>query len=309
MKDSRSWLSVFVCDMGLSVGITVSDAMQLLGNQLLYSPSDLGNFVGCDHLTQLELAVALGKSTRPTFGNAYVDLIKHKGVEHERNFLESLLWAGHAVMQVGLGEDQDFSSAAKATTEAIYAGSKYIYQAVFLADGWHGVADFLERIDRPSALGPWSYQVLDTKLARHPRPEHALQLCFYSHALGRIQKIEPELAYVILGTQERYPIRTANVSAYYRRLLHPFHIATTTRTETAPYPCDHWMLWSFQSTCEDRWNREDHLVRVAGIRRDQVNRLMTVGVSTLTALAKARSETRVPKMAASTFERCDNHRG
>ena len=36
--------------------------MQHLNDQLLFSPSDLGNFLACEHLTQLELAVALGKA-------------------------------------------------------------------------------------------------------------------------------------------------------------------------------------------------------------------------------------------------------
>ena len=192
--------------------------------------------------------------------------------------------------------------AAAATAAAMRAGAKYIYQAVFLIDGWHGIADFLERIDRPSALGNWSYQVLDTKLARHPRPEHALQLCFYSHALEQIQKMAPEVAYVVLGTRERFPIRIANVSAYFRRLQERFHDAITARSPTTPYPCDHCLMCGYQSICEERWEREDHLVRVAGIRRDQVNRLATADIRTLTALAKARADTRVPKIPASTFE-------
>ena len=168
--------------------------MQRHGNQLLFAPLDLGNFVACEHLTQLELAAVLGETTRPSFSNAYVDLIAHKGAEHERNFLEALRDAGNAVIEVGLDGDRNFAVAAEITATAMRAGSKYIYQAAFLIDEWHGIADFLERIDRPSALGDWSYQVLDTKLARHPRPEHALQLCFYSHALEQIQKIPPEIA-------------------------------------------------------------------------------------------------------------------
>jgi len=276
--------------------------MQSLTGELVYSPSDLGNFIACEHLTQLELAVALGRATRPGFGNAYVDLIKRKGEEHERDFLEALRAAGHTITQVGLGEDRDFVAAAKATADAIYAGSEYIYQAVFVADGWHGIADFLERTDRPSALGPWSYQVLDTKLARHPRPEHALQLCFYSYALGRIQKAEPDVAYVILGTRERIDIRLVNVSAYYRRLQRRFEAAVAGRPQTAPYPCDHCLLCDFQSPCEKRWEREDHLVRVAGIRRDQIGRLVATGITTLTKLAEARPETRIPKMPPPSFE-------
>jgi hypothetical protein len=37
--------------------------MQSKSGQLLFSPADLGNFVACEHLTQLELAVALGERT------------------------------------------------------------------------------------------------------------------------------------------------------------------------------------------------------------------------------------------------------
>ncbi|MGH7847644.1 MAG: PD-(D/E)XK nuclease family protein [Candidatus Binatia bacterium] len=129
-------------------------------------------------------------------------------------------------------------------------------------------ADFLERIDRPSALGPWSYQVLDTKLARHPRPEHALQLCFYSYALGQIQNVQPEFAYVVLGSRERFRIRLADVSAYYRRLRRRFELAVATHPQTAPYRSEHCPLCDFRALCEERYERED-LVRVAGIRRDQ----------------------------------------
>jgi predicted RecB family nuclease len=144
--------------------------------------------------------------------------------------------------------------------------------------------------------------VLDTKLARHPRPEHALQLCFYSHALEQIQKIPPEMAYVVLGTRDHFPIRLANVSAYFRRLKRRFAEAVLARAQTAPYPCEHCPMCSYQSICAVRWESEDHLVRVAGIRRDQVNRLTNVGLTTLTALAQARPDSRVPKIPSATFE-------
>jgi hypothetical protein len=47
------------------------DEMESKGSQLLFSPSDLGNFTACEHLTQLELAVALGERTRPSGENAF----------------------------------------------------------------------------------------------------------------------------------------------------------------------------------------------------------------------------------------------
>lgn len=122
----------------------------------LFSPSDLTNFVACEHLTQLELAVALEETTRPSFGNAYAELIKRKGEEHELRFLDALSTDGHAVRRVGLDDDHDFQAAAKATVDAMHTGVEYIHQAVFLADGWRGIGDFLERVERPSALGAWS---------------------------------------------------------------------------------------------------------------------------------------------------------
>lgn len=276
--------------------------MQSKRGLLLFSPSDLGNFVACEHLTELERSVALGGRARPSVDNAFAELIQRKGMEHERAFLDALRDGGHVVTEAGLGEARDFEAAARATAEAMRAGAAYVYQPVFVADGWRGIADFLERVERRSALGSWSYEVLDTKLARHPRPEHALQLCFYSQALGRIQEVDPEAAYVVLGTRERVAIRLADVSAYYRRVRRRFETAAAGRAETTPYPCEHCSFCDFSPICEERWEREDHLVRVAGIRRDQIGRLAGKGIASLKALAEARPDTVVPRMAQQTFE-------
>lgn len=41
-----------------------------------------------------------------------------------------------------------------------------MYQATFQEGEWGGRADFLVRVDQPSDLGSWSYEVVETKLAR-----------------------------------------------------------------------------------------------------------------------------------------------
>jgi len=275
--------------------------MQHLNDQFLFSPSDLGSFLACEHLTQLELAVALREGRRPSYENAYAELLRRKGQEHEKAFLDTLRTAGRTVIEVHLGATRDFEAGTRRTADAMRAGTDYIYQAVFFSSGWRGIADFLERVDRPSVLGDWSYQVLDTKLARHPRPEHALQLSFYSQAVEEIQQVAPDLAYIVLGTRERVPIRLADVTAYYRRVRQRFGAVVTARPETGPYPCHHCAFCDFRALCDDRLEREDHVVRVAGIYRDQVKRLFASGINTLTALAEALPGTSVPKMAASTF--------
>ena len=275
--------------------------MQHRDDQLLFSPSDLGNFLACEHLTQLDLAVALQRGRRPSYENAYAELLRSKGEEHEQAFLEALRAAGRRVVEVRLNTARNFEDGTRRTVEAMRAGADYVYQAVFFANGWRGIADFLERVERPSALGAWSYQVLDTKLARHPRPEHALQLSFYSQALADTQQLAPDLAYVVLGTRERVAIRLADVTAYYRRVRQRFEAAVATRSETGPYPCYHCSFCDFRSLCDDRLEQEDHVVRVAGIHRDQVKRLFVGGINTLTALAETRPDVSVAKMAPSTF--------
>ena len=39
-------------------------------------------------------------------------------------------------------------------------------------------ADFLRKVPRPSVLGDYSYEVIDTKLGRTPKAGYVLQLAF-----------------------------------------------------------------------------------------------------------------------------------
>jgi uncharacterized protein len=71
---------------------------------------------------------------------------------------------------------------------------------------------------------------------------------------------------------------------------------------TGPYPCHHCSFCDYRRPCEDQLEREDHVVRVAGIQRAQVKRLFAGGVDTLAALAQTPAGTVVPRIAASTFE-------
>jgi uncharacterized protein len=276
--------------------------MQQLNHRLLFSPSDLGSFLACEHLTQLELAVALREGRRPSYENSYAELLRRKGQEHEQAFLATLRDAGRSVVEVRLAANRDFEAGTRRTAEAMRAGADYVYQAVFSSQGWRGIADFLERVERPSALGAWSYQVLDTKLARHPRPEHALQLSFYSLAVEETQQVAPDLAYVVLGTRERVGIRLADVTAYFRRVRGRFAAAVAARPATGPYPCHHCSFCDFRGLCEARLEREDHVVRVAGIHRGQVKRLVAGGIATLTALAEMPARTAVSRIAPATLE-------
>src|SRR3954464_4427031 len=99
------------------------------------------------------------------------------------------------------------------------AGAPVLYQGVlFRGQRWRGTADFLERVDSPSALGAWSYEVADTKLARRVKPYFLLQLCLYSELLAAAQGAAPESMHIVLGTRARESFRFAEFAAYYRRV-------------------------------------------------------------------------------------------
>ncbi len=269
--------------------------------QLFLSPSDLSNFLACEYLTQIDLKAARGELRRPFQPNRYADLVARKGDEHERAYLSTLLESGHSVVEIGLGDQLNFEAAAQRTLDAVRDGPAYIYQAVLTDGRWRGIADFLERVDRPSQLGPWSYEVLDAKLARHERPAHVLQLCFYAHALAQIQGVPVERIHLMLGTRERATLRLADFAAYYRRIQSRLLEVLAAGSDSEPYPCERCDFCDVRGHCEKRWESEDHMVRVARIRRDQVVRLKSAGILTLTGLAQAKPDMAVPKMRSATF--------
>jgi predicted RecB family nuclease len=255
---------------------------------LTLSPSDLNAFLACPHLTTLQVRVARGGLAKPFRVNLHADLIRRKGDEHERRYLEELRAAGKPIAE---------PQTATGTEEAIHAAvAGVIYQAQLEHDGWRGIADFLER------LPDGSYEVVDTKLARHARPEHVLQLCFYTEQLARIQGREPEHMHVVTGIGERETFRPEDYAAYYRRLRQRFVKAVEEAQPTYPYPVEHCGLCDFLERCEQQWEEDDHLTLVAGVSRLQVERLTKADIQTLTALAEAEQETKVPSMRATTFQ-------
>jgi predicted RecB family nuclease len=55
----------------------------------------------------------------------------------------------------------------------------------------------LRKVERPSRLGNWSYEVYDTNLARETKATTILQLAFYSELLGALQDVYAEWMWVV----------------------------------------------------------------------------------------------------------------
>jgi uncharacterized protein len=258
-------------------------AVQHIGDRLLFSPSDLNHFLECEHLITLDLARDPGASRGPRDPQA--ELLAQKGAEHERAWLERFRAQGQRVETIANDGERDWEEDARRTTQAMRDGIPVIYQAVFADGDWHGISDFLVRVERPSALGAWSYEAWDTKLARRSKPYFVLQLCFYTEQLGRIQELTPEDMVIVLGTGEHERLRYRDFDAYYRVVRKRFLDAVRNGTASYPYPVDHCGLCEYQADCRRRWDEDDHLSLVANIRRDQVERLNGAGVVTVADLA------------------------
>jgi predicted RecB family nuclease len=274
--------------------------MHARNGSLFFSPSDLNAFLECEHLAALELAVARRGLERPAADNVQAELIRRKGDEHELAYLAALRAEGRGILAIERGEHEwELERAARDTESAMRDGAGVIYQAAFVdPDGWRGFADFLER--QPDG----TYEVVDTKLARHARPYYVLQLCFYSEQVARIQGREPERMHVVLGSGERESFRPAEFAAYYRRVRARFEAAARNGfVGTYPLPVRHCSICDFLPLCEARWVADDHLTLVAGVRRDQIPRLEAQGVRTLGELATAHDEQRPANMHPGTFER------
>jgi predicted RecB family nuclease len=253
--------------------------MRVLAGRLTFSPSDLTGYLACPHLTQLERRVALGRLAAPLVENPEAQLVKRKGEEHERAYLDRLRDKGLTVTEISFDPDNDWERAARETEDAVRAGTDVIYQGVFADGGWRGIADFLER------LPDGTYEAVDTKLARHAKPAHVLQLCFYSEQLARIQSSAPRLMHIELGSGERESHRPEDFAAYYRRLRRRFVTFASEDHLTEPYPVSFCERCDFLPRCRQEWEEGDHLSQVANLRRTQFERLRAAGVSTLAELA------------------------
>ena len=163
--------------------------MREFGGNILLSASDLMRFMGCAHAMTLDLMRLRGEGPEPGGDSEDTALLQKQGDAHEAAHLERLKRAGMNVVEITRG---DLTGDSEATRAALAEGPEVVFQGAFLSGNWGGWSDFLERVERPSALGPFSYEVTDTKLKRRLHPKHVLQLVLYSDLLSEVQGAAPE---------------------------------------------------------------------------------------------------------------------
>ena len=276
--------------------------MRRYQDQILYSASDLMHFLSCTHAAALDI-LNLDSPLQKAEDTDQQEMFQRRGLEHEKAYLEELRKSGRSVAEITV-KGIDLQAAMAATLEAMKSGVDVIYQATLFQAPWHGFADFLVKVAKPSNLGAFSYEAVDTKLARTAQPKHILQLCIYSDLLESLQGTKPDYMSVKLGDGTMYRLRFDDVAHYYQHAKTRFEqfVADKTR-KTAPEPCSYCDMCIWRDNCNAEWLRTDHLCQVANIKRDQIHKLNEAGFSTLEQLAKAPADLKIKKMGAETATR------
>ena len=262
----------------------------------MYSATDLVGYLECQHLATLERAAAWGHLKRPNREDRVLDRIQERGLRHEQRFLESLREKGLTIVEVERDDDLPYEERRARgrddTLAAMREGADVIFQAVLFDGSRLGYADFLRRVPRPSNLGNWSYEVWDTKLARHAKASAVLQLCLYSDMVSELQGAQPVEMHLALGGVQRETVsfRVADYAAYYRLVARDFEAflgsGEVFPVEGTPEPVEHCGVCRWNERCRKQWRSEDDLSLVAGLSSRQRRALHAIEVTTRTRLAE-----------------------
>ncbi len=256
--------------------------MKYKNNHIIYSPSDLSTHISCKHLTQLNKQHAKGEIADPeVYTNRVLIMLTEKGIEFEEKHLQEIKNQGKTVSEI----NTDDPHAEKHTIDAMNAGLDVIYQARLKEDSkWSGWADFLKKVDKPSDLGDWSYEVWDAKLANETKAGTILQIGLYSERVAQIQGITPEYMGVIKPEGEEH-YRYDEYAAYIRLVKRNLEKAIANDEDTYPEPVSHCDICRWWKNCNAIRRKDDHLTFVAGMGKSQMKELNLHEFDTLEKLA------------------------
>jgi uncharacterized protein len=267
----------------------------------LFSPTDLVNFLGCYHAIVLDLR-SFSEQLEADDPSETDILLQRKGLAHEASYLRTLRDQGKTVAEIST--NLPAAERVRRTLDALRAGTDVVYQAALLEGQWGGFADFLIKTQRPSDLGDFSYEVIDTKLAKSPDAKHVVQLCVYSDLLATIQGVMSLQTHLVLGDGGRVSFRVEDFAYYVRHARRRFELfANSPPANSYPDPCSHCLYCRWHARCSAQWEQDDHLSLVANIQHSQRIKLEDAGVNTVAGLASSPPDKHIPSLNTHVFQR------
>jgi predicted RecB family nuclease len=262
--------------------------MRLQSDLIRLAAIDVSNHLACRHLSSLDLSVARGEIPAPEWAAPDLVIIQERGKRHEAAYL-AYLKEKKKLPVVSLEEIKDERELLAETLRLMEQGAEIIAQGALAEGRWFGRPDVLRRVAKGGKKWDWSYEVVDTKLARETKAATILQLSLYSELLSKAQKCEPEWMWVVAPGNdfagEAY--RVSEFAAYFRHVKKQLAQAVLTggNTTTYPEPVEHCDVCRWFRECDTQRRRDDHLSLVAGIRRQQRSQLEEWSTETMAKLA------------------------
>lgn len=137
--------------------------MQRLNGQYQYTPTDLREFFRSPFASWMSrYHHDFPGHLQPDADTPALLSLASEGERHEQRVLARFQADTHDVWKIPTTADR-----VALTQTAMQAGHAVIYHGALAADAFLGVTDFLVRVEIPSTLGKYSYEVWDAKLARH----------------------------------------------------------------------------------------------------------------------------------------------
>ena len=259
--------------------------MRINKDKILYSPTDLNNFVSCKYHIKNDL-LAEEKKFKKREISANLKLRIKYGIEHETKHFKLLKNKNNPSVTINnkLTDEKRF----EATKQALTKGYKLIYKAYFIEKNFRGEADFLLRVNTKSDLGNYSYEVYDTKITKNLRPKHVLQITSYSYLLGKLQNLLPRHMYLIDGNNKFNPYKVNEFIDYFTYTRNRFEnlLPTLKKSDIYPEKCSYCQYCPWLDVCEKRWGDDNYINQVTRINKSQVVKLKKEKIRTVEALAK-----------------------
>ncbi|MGQ7847298.1 TM0106 family RecB-like putative nuclease [Granulosicoccus sp. 3-233] len=285
--------------------------MHYSGSALVYAPTDLSRWLSSPYASWMARYAAECPEQAPASDEAddMLDLLAQRGLAHEealeREFADSGLTVVNVMERVQARKPATAEEAREAalalTRELLIEGVDVVAQAMLERGAFRGYADFLVKVEGCSELGDFHYEVWDTKLARRVRPGMVLQLCCYADMLDAIQGHRAEHLVVALGNGVKERIPLIDCFDYYKAVKRTFQAEQDAwRVDAEPDPARYNDHGNWSTYAADKLEQCDHLSRVARISRRQIERLESVGIRTMSALADS-AERYVPGIEASSM--------
>ena len=244
------------------------------------SATKVVQFSGCKHSVSLDLLAEKDSSYKRNAKDETLDLIAAQGVEFEKQYL-NFLKRDYSVIEIPDTKGVVTDEVVNLTLDSMRAGVDFIYQAALFSNGEYGVADFLRKTNKPSKLGNFSYEILDTKLKSKLDPKYVFQLVFYSDILYNIQGFKPQYSYLILKNRDFNDIKSfteekillSDVEDYARNMKSRLEDFIKSPPETKALPCSACDMCEWSNHCKNEWESNDSLVLIPGITADQIKKI------------------------------------